>query len=171
MPFKDPEKRREMSRIYSQRWREKNPEKVRAKWAAWREKNAEYDRERSARYRAEHREERREAERLNAKRWRAKNPGYSKVQYAANPERFKAKVEKRRALKRGAGVTEEIVPLVVLERDDGVCGICGDDVDPLNFHVDHIIPLARGGSHTYGNVQVAHPSCNCRKRDQLPQAA
>ena len=64
--------------------------------------------------------------------------------------------------------SEFIHPLVVLERDDGVCGICGGDVDPFDFHVDHIIPLSRGGSHTFDNVQASHPLCNARKASKLP---
>ena len=49
------------------------------------------------------------------------------------------------------------------KRDDGVCGLCGLFVDPQNWHVDHITPLAKGGTHEYTNVQVSHPSCNHRK--------
>jgi 5-methylcytosine-specific restriction endonuclease McrA len=58
---------------------------------------------------------------------------------------------------------EAVDALTVLERDDGVCGICGEDIDPTDFHVDHILPLARGGPHVYSNVQIAHPECNIRK--------
>lgn len=68
----------------------------------------------------------------------------------------------RRALLAGVSV-EYVEPLVVLERADGVCGICGDDVDPFGFHVDHIIALARGGEHSYANTQPAHPRCNLAK--------
>jgi 5-methylcytosine-specific restriction endonuclease McrA len=68
----------------------------------------------------------------------------------------------RRARKRERFV-EHVHPLFVLERDDGVCGICGGDVDPLDFHVDHVVALANGGGHSYGNVQLAHPACNMRK--------
>jgi 5-methylcytosine-specific restriction endonuclease McrA len=31
------------------------------------------------------------------------------------------------------------------------------------FHVDHKVPLARGGEHSYENVQPAHPFCNGSK--------
>lgn len=64
---------------------------------------------------------------------------------------------------------EHVHPLVVLERDDGVCGICGTDVDPTDFHVDHVMPLVRGGEHSYANVQLAHPVCNQRKGDRVAQ--
>jgi 5-methylcytosine-specific restriction endonuclease McrA len=83
-----------------------------------------------------------------------------------NPDSLRRKDQRRRARKRSAFI-EDVHPLVVLERDDGVCGICGGDVDPEDFHVDHIIPLARGGEHRYANVQPAHPWCNLSKCDRL----
>jgi 5-methylcytosine-specific restriction endonuclease McrA len=62
---------------------------------------------------------------------------------------------------------EDVHHLVVLELDDGVCGICGEDVDPFGFDVDHIFPLSKGGEHSYANTQAAHPSCNNRKRARI----
>lgn len=52
---------------------------------------------------------------------------------------------------------------IVYERDEGICGICKESVDRDDFHIDHVIPLARGGKHSYADVQVAHPVCNSRK--------
>jgi 5-methylcytosine-specific restriction endonuclease McrA len=69
---------------------------------------------------------------------------------------------RHRARNRNAFV-ETVDPLVVLERGDNVCGICGGDVDPGDFHIDHIVPLARGGLHNYENTQPAHPRCNWAK--------
>lgn len=31
------------------------------------------------------------------------------------------------------------------------------------FTLDHVVPLARGGEHSYRNVKLAHPLCNSRK--------
>lgn len=78
------------------------------------------------------------------------------------PEAKRQARSRRRSLKRGAFV-EDVHPLVVLERADGECGICGGDVDPFQFDVDHIVPLVRGGLHNYENSQAAHPVCNRRK--------
>jgi|ERR671918_452659 5-methylcytosine-specific restriction endonuclease McrA len=58
---------------------------------------------------------------------------------------------------------EHVDPLIVLELRDGMCGICGSDVDPLAFEVDHVVALARGGLHNYENCQPAHGPCNRRK--------
>ena len=52
---------------------------------------------------------------------------------------------------------------VLLERHHGICGICHAPVDPDDFHVDHIFPIALGGDHSYANTQPAHPDCNRRK--------
>jgi 5-methylcytosine-specific restriction endonuclease McrA len=58
---------------------------------------------------------------------------------------------------------EDVDRLVLLELHDGVCGICGEDVDPFSYHVDHVVPLVQGGFHNYVNTQPAHPRCNLRK--------
>lgn len=81
-----------------------------------------------------------------------------------DPNITRERNHRRRARMLGAYV-EHVESLVVLERDDGVCGICGGDVDPLDFHVDHIVPISRGGAHAYFNVQPAHPLCNTRKHN------
>jgi hypothetical protein len=78
----------------------------------------------------------------------------------AEQERWRNFRRKARAL----GVYDEHVDsLIVMERDDGVCGICGEDVDPLDYTLDHRVPFARGGRHNYANVQLAHHACNSRK--------
>jgi 5-methylcytosine-specific restriction endonuclease McrA len=68
----------------------------------------------------------------------------------------------RRARKRNQFV-EKVYRSKVFRRDAGICGICREAVDPLDWHLDHVRPLARGGEHSYANTQVAHPSCNHRK--------
>ncbi len=59
--------------------------------------------------------------------------------------------------------TEKVKRSVVYERDKGICHICGQKVDPNKWHLDHIIPLSKSGTHTYNNVGVSHPQCNNRK--------
>lgn len=76
------------------------------------------------------------------------------------------RVRNWRAKQQGCFV-ERVSSLVVLELDDGVCGICGEDVDPFSFDVDHVIPTSRGGEHSYANTQVAHRACNQHKTDRF----
>lgn len=103
--------------------------------------------------------------------YRAQNPGVvpaaqsryrKKPEYALEARRYASAY---RARKRDAFV-EHVDPMVVFERDAGVCGICGVPIVGA-FHVDHIVPLARGGEHSYANSQAAHPSCNSSKKDKL----
>jgi 5-methylcytosine-specific restriction endonuclease McrA len=44
-------------------------------------------------------------------------------------------------------------------------------LDPLEFTIDHIIPLARGGEDVLDNLRAAHRACNRDKGDTMPMAA
>ena len=80
-----------------------------------------------------------------------------------------AKSRKRYALK----VLSAIGPVdyaAVLKAANGVCGICQQPIGMSVVHIDHIIPLARGGSHTQDNLQLAHAHCNISKGAKLLKA-
>ena len=85
-------------------------------------------------------------------------------------ERRRANYELRRARKKTNGPVEKFLNVEVFERDDWLCGLCGEPVDkdlswpdPMSASLDHIIPLSRCGAHTLDNVQLAHLACNIRK--------
>jgi 5-methylcytosine-specific restriction endonuclease McrA len=48
------------------------------------------------------------------------------------------------------------------------CVYCGSALDLESATLDHVQPLARGGSHTPGNVVAACGPCNRRKGDLPP---
>lgn len=50
----------------------------------------------------------------------------------------------------------------------GHCHWCGRPVNAKELTMDHIIPLARGGKTTRGNVVAACKSCNTLKKQLLP---
>lgn len=78
----------------------------------------------------------------------------------------RSRMHRARAMLRAAGfdaAVEFVRRSVVWQRDEGVCGICGVAADPDDWHLDHVVSLSRGGSHTYANTQVSHPPCNVRK--------
>ena len=70
----------------------------------------------------------------------------------------------------------------LFDRDNGKCALCGgvcnwnDYTRKNNFFVagnfypsiDHIIPLSKGGEHSWENVQLAHRVCNSKKSNKIP---
>lgn len=67
------------------------------------------------------------------------------------------------------------------ERDNHTCYLCGGQTDWNDYRVDgsgnfvagdmypsmdHVIPLADGGTHTDGNLRIAHRLCNALKGDR-----
>jgi 5-methylcytosine-specific restriction endonuclease McrA len=51
----------------------------------------------------------------------------------------------------------------VFARDGARCQYCGSAAESI----DHVVPRARGGTHTWENVVAACRPCNVRKRDRL----
>jgi 5-methylcytosine-specific restriction endonuclease McrA len=58
-----------------------------------------------------------------------------------------------------------------IESRDRKCRYCGDTAGP--FHVDHVVPIAMGGSNRNRNLVLACSSCNGRKGANawIPKAA
>jgi 5-methylcytosine-specific restriction endonuclease McrA len=50
----------------------------------------------------------------------------------------------------------------------GVCHYCGGTFPPEELTMDHLLPIARGGRSTRGNVVPACKECNSRKKYLLP---
>lgn len=48
-------------------------------------------------------------------------------------------------------------------KSDGHCWYCGTRLDPFNFHVDHFIPLCKGGGHEIENLVPSCKTCNMKK--------
>jgi 5-methylcytosine-specific restriction endonuclease McrA len=83
----------------------------------------------------------------------------------------RADKDKRRALERNAFVAP-VNRTEVYERDQWTCQLCREPVaraevvpHPQAPTIDHIVPLARGGTHEPANVQLAHYRCNSIKSD------
>ena len=73
----------------------------------------------------------------------------------------------REALKRGASGAEPVVRSEIIRRDDSTCYLCGKHCKPGDIHLDHVIPLSKGGRHHPGNIRVACAYCNLSKGAKL----
>lgn len=47
-----------------------------------------------------------------------------------------------------------------------ICYLC-DSIIPDDWHLEHVIPISKGGHDTVGNIRPACPVCNLRKHDKL----
>lgn len=56
----------------------------------------------------------------------------------------------------------------VYRKSEGHCMLCGKFVDYEDFTVDHIVPLAKGGTNDISNLQCACKRCNTIKQDIMP---
>lgn len=130
-----------------------NPDYNRAYYLA----NQERLQERARSYGAAHREQ----ERARVRLWREKHPERARASK-------RAAVLRRLARKRGAqgNHTAKDVQLQY-EAQKGKCYYCKATVGDT-YHVDHVIPLSRGGSNGPENIVIACQVCNQSKGGKLP---
>lgn len=78
----------------------------------------------------------------------------------ADPKRLKKERDKARRLRKSSWWRKRIQP--------GLCHYCGRSFPPELLTMDHVVPLARGGETTPGNVVPACSACNRDKRLATP---
>jgi 5-methylcytosine-specific restriction endonuclease McrA len=152
---------KEARNAYNREWRAANPERVKQNFAAWYAANADKE---AAKYL-----EQREALREYYRKKRAANPGaeteYSRKWRKANPEKWALRNRENQRRRRG---DKPVNYTAIIERDGMVCHICSNPIEGLaDLHMDHVIPLARGGAHHEDNIKPAHALCNMRKSDKI----
>lgn len=59
----------------------------------------------------------------------------------------------------------------VFKRDRHQCQACGKKPPEVKLQVDHIIPLAKGGTNDISNLQTLCQGCNLAKGDRILQQA
>jgi 5-methylcytosine-specific restriction endonuclease McrA len=80
----------------------------------------------------------------------------------AHPEQTQVFCATRRARINHAPIVESISLEVLAVRDNWTCHICKNKVSRKTWSHDHLIPLSKGGDHTYANVALCHQRCNSR---------
>ncbi len=79
---------------------------------------------------------------------------------ASDPRRIKKEREKAQKLKKSQWWRTQL--------NRGICHYCGQRFPPSKLTMDHIVPIARGGTSTPGNVAPACVSCNRDKKLETP---
>jgi 5-methylcytosine-specific restriction endonuclease McrA len=109
--------------------------------------------------------------------WHKAHPGYDKAWRCQNPAAAHAiavkKNGKRRAVKKQAAVGTDrkatLTRIKAIKAPDLLpCHWCEALTTKDKRHVDHVIPLSKGGPHSAENLVCACQRCNCRKRNKLP---
>lgn len=77
-----------------------------------------------------------------------------------DPKRVRREREKARALKRSNWWHQRL--------QAGICHYCGGKFQASELTLDHVVPIARGGESTKGNVVTACKACNASKRLHTP---
>jgi len=160
-------------KINRQQHYEKNKDQEKQRAREWQAKHPERHKANRKRYYAEHQEEAKVASRM-AHAEAKKDPGFAQRQRERvkewrrrHPEMAKAIFLRSRAKRRGAKVVERVYRKKVYERDHGCCHLCNNPVAFKNMHLDHVIPVSRGGEHSYANVKASHATCNLVKGSKL----
>lgn len=131
-------------------------EKARAREAVKRIKNRGKIRASNAKYHAKHKEK------INARHsaWMSRNL-----------DKHRAKQARRRAIKRGVTIGDRSAIAAIYRRATSSklvrCYLCDKKIPVGQRHVDHIIPLKRGGEHSVKNLAIACVGCNLNKRAKL----
>jgi hypothetical protein len=98
-------------------------------------------------------------------KYAAKRPAIQKSWWSRNPGKNSAYVSKRRARMKLVFVKELVDVEVLYTRDKAICSLCWTHVKWEDASIDHIIPVTKGGEHSYRNTALAHLLCNTGKRN------
>lgn len=161
----------ECERLRCRKWFADNPKKASAKAKRWRDKTpAAIRSERHRKWVAENHAHRlqwtreRYEKRIEIKRAQARRS------QKRNLRKVIARNAIRRALEKGAAGQYTVADIDARFRwQNGRCAECRRKFGPkLPFQIDHIEPLARGGSNWPRNIQLLCGRCNTKKGSKLP---
>ena len=131
---------------YARLYRADHPE-VSAKWY---QANKAAMKERSRELRQD--PVRQERQREHGRRWRLKNPEIWAERNLANARR-RRKID---------GIRVDYA--AILAEFGFVCHICSGVIESRDdLHMDHVVPLSKGGPHSAENIRPSHAFCNMSK--------
>ena len=158
-----PEERIIRNKEKAKEYRKKNRKKLSDAKRIWRAEKHDKHLAWSRKYRERNKEKLREWAREAAKK---------------NPDKYNAYSRKKRAIKRNAN-HEPYTDTEILEIYGNNCHLCNEPIDlsaprsagkegwQYSLHIDHLIPLSKGGDDNIKNVRPAHAICNLQKGDRI----
>lgn len=94
----------------------------------------------------------------------------------ANRSREKKRSARTKRAKSNGKYDSSITLEKLFKRDKGECYICGKKLNPDTYYndplaptIEHVIPIIKGGTHTWDNVRLACRACNNAKGTKLSQ--
>lgn len=116
--------------------------------------------------------------------WKERQAAYSRAFRRRNPEKIQAankkvwaerKEEERlrnktkhEYRKNAIGTFTKEDVLDRFDRQAGLCFYCFSQLEP-GYHVDHFVPIAKGGTNTKENIVCSCPTCNLQKNAHMPE--
>ena len=149
-------------------WYKANSERVKEKVAEYRADNLERVKAKQAEYNAAN------PDRARA-RWvawyavnREKAKAYTAAWQKANPESCRIITQNRRARKlANGGKLSKGLSAKLFKLQKGKCPCCNQPLGD-NYHMDHIMPIKRGGANEDLNIQLLRQQCNQQKSAKDP---
>jgi len=162
---------REILREKNRQYQIDNAEKEKLRKAKYRETHRELLRQKNRQYYSTNLEVRRSQNRKFSgayyRNHAAERIAYSKQWRKMNPQKHKAAEHRRRAYKQNTPVDQRAFDeQAQLKHQKHRCYYCGGLL--VKYHIDHIIPLSRGGGDNPENKVLACPQCNQSKGSKLP---
>lgn len=130
---------------------------------AQKKKYRDNNKEKVSKYRKERYQRDKDKEKLYKKDYRATEKG--RVGHVKNEQKRRKAV---RNTDDGTITTEGLLEL--FDAQNNKCYHCGDELDrdtPNAVHLDHLVPLVKGGQHTMSNVRWSCAYCNLSKGGSL----
>lgn len=95
------------------------------------------------------------------KRWYEKNK-------PANATRSRKRRERLRNVESTDAASSTVLAQIISSCARMKCSLCGKNMPKSDRTIDHVIPIAKGGTGHIANLQVVHLRCNCSKRSKTP---
>lgn len=153
---------------YKKQYRKKNIEELKLKDKLYYQLNKIKISDKQKTYRENHKEvivkKQKEYRRVNKNEYSKYKKNYYKtpmgVAVSTNAR------HKRRSITKNGDVTNN--QLLDLKKNATICYWCNVSLKKVKTHIDHYIPLSKGGEHTLSNLVVSCKECNATKQAKDP---